>query len=638
MPYIFKGKLCGLICPDCPEPLSNVIVRLYRHRPDQDVTTLAVASPKETFAILTDEEVGAKASMLIAEAKTDTEGNFVFTLGDAQGYKGEAFEVDVYCGTVPHRKPGRIPPSPLQFSITTFRPIWRQTEAGFVGVWDYCIPVRYWCAVRRRFGAWTICGRVTDCESQFPIAGVNVFAFDADWIQDDQIGSATTNGAGKFRIDYLTDDFEKTPFSPGINFEWIGGPDLYFRIESPGGANLLTEPRSRGRAADRENAGNCFCVELCAKGGGGGNGTHPIPLFTHVGQYQVDPIYNDFTTDGLTTAGNLAFTDTIPLIGLLPNGDAPDALEYHFRVEEYDLTGTVLGAIADVDSTMIEETIIGQLEYFDWDAGLSTYFLRSANYWVNNSSAPFTTIHRNGLPDITVQLNQPVKAGGWIEVPRQSNLSPNGDGLFVGGSGNLARLVTTKLTNELFDLTAPLPELKAGESVPAGKKSRMHRFRISFEARKVGTVPILAPNALDKIVLSNTQYRQQHHPNWAGFTDIRRAAVMVDTVEFAILGAGCAKVADHVHALFTAYHPFLGSVSVYIEGGPTSPPAPPLPAAISPAIAVGEAISPPGGHDFDITAQANCAYILWLSVSLNLTSGYGLIPANYTDHVAFCKG
>jgi hypothetical protein len=633
MPYLFKGSLCGLICAECPEPLSDVTVRLYRHRTGQDVTTLAVASPKDTFAILTDDQVKAKASSLIAEAKTDADGNFVFALGDAQGYKGEAFEIDVYCGTVPRRKPGRKSPPPVQFSITTFQPIWRQSEAGFIGVWDYCIPSRYWCAVRRRFGAWTICGRIVVCDQKLPVAGVKVTAFDTDWIQDDNIGSAITDGAGKFRIDYLAEDFEKTPFSPFINLELVAGPDLYFRIETMGGVVLLAEPRSRGRDPDRDNVGNCFCVDLCIAQPPV-VGVDPIPLFTHVGQYRVDPIYNDFTPDGLTTAGNLAFTDTIPLIGLLPNGTATDALEYHFREAEYDATGTLLGAVSDVDQTMIAPTVIGQLEYFDWDTTLLAFVLRSANYWVNNAAAPLTTIHRNGFPDITIQLNQSVKPGGWIEVPRQNALVPNGQGLFVGGFVSMVDLDTTKLTNELYDLTAPPPELNAGDSVPAAKKSRMHRFKLFFEARKVGTIPILASNVREKIVLSNTHYTQHHHPSWAGFVDTERAVVMVDIAELAAPGGGCSRVTDHVHALFTAYHPFLGSVSVYIEG-PT-PPA--LPPAISPPIVAGEAVSPLGGADFDITAQPKCAYILWLTVTLNLTSGYGASLGAFYDHVAFCKG
>jgi len=119
MNYIFKGRLCGYICSECPEPLSDVIVRLYRAT-QPNVTALAAAQPKDTFAILSDEETAAKAGRLIAEVKTDAQGNFVFALGEAQKYGGEAFDIDVYCATVPRRPPG---PRPLQFSITS--PAWR---------------------------------------------------------------------------------------------------------------------------------------------------------------------------------------------------------------------------------------------------------------------------------------------------------------------------------------------------------------------------------------------------------------------------------------------------------------------------------------------------------------------------------
>jgi hypothetical protein len=161
----------------------------------------------------------------------------------------------------------------------------------------------------------------------------------------------------------------------------------------------------------------------------------------------------------------------------------------------------------------------------------------------------------------------------------------------------------------------------------------MHRFKLFFEARQVGMVPIISSNEREKIVLSNTHYTQHHHPSWAGFIDTGRAVVMVDIAELAAPGTGCIAITNHVHALFTAYHPFLGSVSVYLEG-PT-PPA--LPATIAPAIVGGEAVSPLGGHDFDVTAQPPCAYILWLRVTLNLTYGWGrFLPDSY-DHIAFCK-
>ena len=307
MAYIFRGRLCGLICPECPEPLANVIVRLYRSRDAQTVTALAAASPKETFAILTEEQVNEKASALIAEINTDEGGNFTFELGDNERYNGEAFEVDIYCGTVPRLKPGPQPPTPLQFSITTLQPRWRQTGDGFVAVWDYCLPYRFWCLVRGRFGAWTICGRVTHCATGAPIPNVKVRGFDVDWLQDDDLGSAITDINGAFRIDYLASDFQQTIFS-FIQLEWVGGPDLYFKVETLGGAPLLTEPPSRGRDPDRENAGPCFCVSLRLETQPEPQ-TEPLPVFTKLGGYKyASQIHSSVPGTGLTVGDNRRFT------------------------------------------------------------------------------------------------------------------------------------------------------------------------------------------------------------------------------------------------------------------------------------------------------------------------------------------
>src|SRR5882672_2172323 len=91
MSYEFRGNLCGWLCNHCEERLSGVTVRLYRHRADQNVTALAVAQPKDTLAMLTEDMVRAKSSQLIAEAKTRDDGSFSFQLGAGQKYEGEAF-------------------------------------------------------------------------------------------------------------------------------------------------------------------------------------------------------------------------------------------------------------------------------------------------------------------------------------------------------------------------------------------------------------------------------------------------------------------------------------------------------------------------------------------------------------------
>jgi hypothetical protein len=138
-----------------------------------------------------------------------------------------------------------------------------------------------------------------------------------------------------------------------------------------------------------------FCICVCPP-------APTIPLFTHVGQYKITA---NFTADGTTTVGDLAFTQTIPLIGILPDGTAPDGLEYHFRFEKYPLGA----GPTDVDASMIPATRIGELEYKEWN-GVS-WFTNSAEYWVNNPGAT-VSIAQQGLPPLVVAVNKDVKPGG----------------------------------------------------------------------------------------------------------------------------------------------------------------------------------------------------------------------------------
>ena len=118
--------------------------------------------------------------------------------------------------------------------------------------------------------------------------------------------------------------------------------------------------------------------------------------------------------------------------------------------------------------------------------------------------------------------------------------------------------------------------------------------------------------------------------------DAMRVALKRQEAIAALVGpgaAGCGKLDTELHALYTVYHPFVGSARVYFEGNP------PLPAATALSLVAGEAVSPAGGLLIDISAQAPCAYVLWLEATLNLTSGWGRIAhATTWDHIAFCKG
>jgi hypothetical protein len=187
MSYKFRGRLCGYFCEECIEPLNEVVIRVYTNRANQNITALAVADPGQTLSLIKDDEVKAKEASLIAEVRTDANGNFSLELGAKQNYTGGAFEIDVYCATVPRRKPGRKQAQPRQFSVTTLQPQWKQTGDGeFLAAWEYCIPWRFWCYFRGLFDAWVICGRLTTCGDGAPIPGAVVSAFDVDWIQDDR--------------------------------------------------------------------------------------------------------------------------------------------------------------------------------------------------------------------------------------------------------------------------------------------------------------------------------------------------------------------------------------------------------------------------------------------------------------------
>ena len=204
MRYTFFGHLCGQLCLDCQEDLAHATLRLYRPEDANDqILARATAETKHTHQILDAEDAEQKSDRLLAEVDLDSEGRFNVALGDEVDYDGEAVEIDVYLESVPGMPEG-AGADPLQVSITTLQPQWRKGEEGARFGWEYCIPERFWCQVRGQFGAWTICGDVTLCETEEPVEGATVIAFDRDWIQDDELGIATTDGNGRFRIDYLT--------------------------------------------------------------------------------------------------------------------------------------------------------------------------------------------------------------------------------------------------------------------------------------------------------------------------------------------------------------------------------------------------------------------------------------------------
>ncbi|WKZ17680.1 MAG: carboxypeptidase-like regulatory domain-containing protein [Candidatus Jettenia sp. CY-1] len=615
MAYIFRGKLCGLICPECPESLANVTVRLYRSRNVQTVVALTVTSPKEPFVILTEEQVKEKSSALIAETNTDEEGNFTFELGDNERYNGEMFEVNVYCTTVPRLKPSSQIPTPMQFSITTLQPRWRQTEKGFVSVWNYCLPHRFWCLVRGRFGAWTIYGRVTHCATGAPIPNVRVRGFDVDWLQDDDLGSAITDTNGKFRIDYLASDFQQTIFS-SFQLEWVGGPDLYFKVETLSGTPLLTELPSRGRDPDRENAGPCFCVSLCLEEQPEPQ-TEPLPVFTKLGGYKyASQIHSSVPGTGLTVGDNRAFYSTVRLNGILSKKLNGQPMEYRFEVRVTDATGGSPGPWMAIPMFQIARTVIGDLETYAPDFPGDPNPIKTKDYTVNGVAGPD-------------ELVASVTPDGWIQVPQESDVfSPSG---YFQPNGNMINLITPMLavfgTKDMTGVLAGNSSTSNGATLAAN-----HHFSLRMRVRQAGNPATeITAGFCPHVAINNTGYDNvKHHPSWAGFTDPPKTigVRLLDIQQ--LITNGCVEITNALDVLFTATHPDLGSVSVTMSG-PGGPYNFTLPAAVP-----GERFGTATPSGWTVASLQPCAYIVRLSVQLLLTTGDS-IPDNLYDDIAFCK-
>lgn len=625
MSYIFRGKLCGYICEECHEPISRAKVRLYRVGQDRDVTALAAAQAKDTFAILDEGQVSQKESLLIAEAETDEAGNFAFELGERQKYGGEAFEVDVYCGTVPPHLPPRHEPKPVQFSVTVIQPLWRERGDDRVYFWEHCLPARFWCPIRARFGVWVICGSVTVCEkgrdTGIPVPNVKVRAFDVDWIQDDEFGSDTTDGTGHFRIYYTPADFRVTPWSPLVNVEWFGGPDVYFRVETLLGTALLVEPRSQGRTPGRENRGPCSCVHLCIdkEKVPPGDDEPTLSVFNKIGGINfLTQIDSGVGGDGKTLADDRAFYSTLRLNGVLGKKLNGHPVEYTFEVAAYDPATNVLGPYAQVPLSQVAPTNIGTWEHFTGDI-LNP--VETKDYVLNGAAGPGVLVPQ-------------VSPDGWVRVPQESTVFAAA-GNFVP-NGNFISLVSPML--RAFG-TINESAVDAGETAgpPNATLGRDFFFSLRLRLREAftfGGAPVPGSEQVGgtctRLAVMNTLYDNvAKNGSWIPHRVSNQLGVAsLDIQELA--GGGCTEITSSLTVKYTAAHPNLDGFSLWLEGpgGPYS-------------------FTPGGGgtaenrfgtatNGFDIVDLPDCAYIAKLSVNILLTTGDSN-PLPIGDEVAFCK-
>jgi len=456
--------------------------------------------------------------------------------------------------------------------------------------------------------------------------GATVRAFDADWLQDDPLGSAVTDATGRFRIDYTTADFQVTPFSPLINVEFTSGPDVYFTAEL-GGVNILNETQADGRSPGRENVSYCFCVELCSDEVQPPDVEH-VPHWQQVEVFDIHPFpsgsSSGFSAEGYAggPANSYVFGGGVTLKGNCPlrNIAAPaNALEYRFLIGEWTWPGgvddpTALPTVAPTTMAPVMQIATTHVGYVFYTNGLA-------------------------LPD-SAQVNiEPadLPSDGWIRVDNKAVTVDMRDGTTSVVNVNSSNFLRTF---DLFVLNSPaitsahpaklpggLPIVDAGRSLTTAEREPIRRYRLMFEVRDSVSLATVATDTLDSIVLNNSP-----------------VAVALDLEE--LRTNACNPVsAGAVHILYTIDHPHLRFFSLGISNnnGGVHPP-PPLPtAAFAPPpptsnyLFRGGAGGPHlpgnnGGFPVNVSADPPCAY----RVALSWQTRHYLSSATSTDRL-YCK-
>lgn len=618
MRNFIKGRLLGRLCEDCEENVSQVKVRLYLPEKRTNVEGALAASEKETFRLLTPQEVKEKEGRLVGEGMTEDSGEFLIEL--KRDYADSALEFDFECGTVPK---GALPPKKFpirQFHVTTFYPKWdaegQATADTRIGQYSYTIPNRWWCEIKGRyFDVWTICGKLVDCKTGKPLIGINVIAMDADFVTDDELGRGLTDNNGHFIIYYDSLKFKKTFLSPAFNIEtditfpFASGPDVYFQLEYNGQRFALETAANR-----RNNVGYCLCVKLCS------DKLIPVdppipPSFTHFGLLQHIPIQAGIT-DG--KASGFAFFSSVNMVGSISKKINGNPMQYLFEYQEVATPATALNPAGwhPVVPNMIAKTNIGYL----WTpSGDPANPFDQEPYYINGTGT-----------EKTVTFN-----GNWIEVPQESNFAPHTD-------AQILYLDTETLTG-VTNIDMAMPTSGIGNStVSAARPHTLNRyFAIRMRQREGNnSATELVAGTSKAISIYNVIYNNVNkHGSWAPATvNGQRIALSLDIQEIISGMSGCSKITTALHIKYGARNENLGSVGLSIIG----PHKPGQSFDFNP-IALMAAPETFGTTELVFTPPTQtvndllpCAYTIKATATANLTNGEGGV-GTYEDLVSFCK-
>jgi hypothetical protein len=551
MKYLFKGSLCGYLCEDCSEPLDNMDVLLYLPWQTERIVETVVADTKETFHVVTNEEAAARKGLLIATAKTDTNGNFEFSLDEK--YANTAFDIDFTCGTVPRTPPKPPRRVPIQIHLTTVYPQWRvnREQENYFFRWDYCIVAKWWCFIRGYyFDAWVICGYLRNCETRKPIVNASVTAWDADFLTDDNLGTVLTDSNGHFRIDYTSIQFKQTFLSPWINVEtdpglpltFQSGPDVYFKAEI-GGVNLLDETA----ADNRKNVGYCLCVNLCSKINVV-NPDEPFPsAWTGIGlafNISSGGAADDFDVDGYAGIDKYALSGAIRLTGqAAPKAASGNPIEYRFLVSHVTTpNGGAAPALANFTKTV------------GVTPGL---FVASKVAKLMEKVFPFTVYN-------VISNQADFDADGWFDVNNAVNRTLTNHGIPLSDLNNyffidedtLISLNTGALT---VAPSVPANAANAGTAVPAANKIPIEKVAIRFEIREVVNKAASIFNVIPGSGKTLNSAIINNNPVFMKLT--------ISELEATGL---CTPIGGTVHANYTIYHPHLRAAFLHLNNNSSS--------------------------------------------------------------------
>jgi hypothetical protein len=600
MSFKFNGVLHGRFCDgDCTEPLFGVTVLLYRASGKP-----APSDPEPLDAAAIEE----KQARLLGSAKADESGAFSVEIGPNSRYESGPVEVDVRCDSVPGLRDNRRK-EPVQLTLAEVDPKWEQSRVGSFFDWRYEVPARLWCHVRSLFDAWVICGHLRSCKDKVPIAGVTVKAFDADWLQDDALGSAVTAADGHFRIDYTSAQFRKTPFSPWLNVELAEGPDLYFTVES-GGSTLLNEKQADGWQPKRRNVQHCFCVDLCVD-------MKPKPpyfdpLFTSVGNlaFMGDVVAGTGLTGPTSPVGvGYGFFGTLVLGGLCPSFKAgtSQAMFYRFRVA---LPGVSDAAAPAVMGPQVTPWPVGS-RLILWDKnGDGTLEYVPQQIWLQSSGATpgLPAPLPPGTPGWPPKHVIVPDAAGWIAVDPdavgqsfQTLLALNSEAVVAGGPGGGSGTAGQ-----------PPSTPRNGKKVRVIFETTVDRANAAATVQQTDVAVLLVNNFAEVGELD----AQQFHGGGANACSGLDAALDIDFTTD--------------HELMLDWSISIGSAAFSLPGAPVNPS--PVASGPTPAKPRGDN----GTVHLDISSWPSCSYLVELTTQRKLTNGFSNDPARELAAFTFC--